>query len=51
MSTLTPICHIRGDELDDAGTHELVHHIRGTATPDEQALRSFTRRKRKQLPI
>jgi hypothetical protein len=30
------ICQIRGDELDDAGTHEPVHHIRGT--PDEQAL-------------
>jgi hypothetical protein len=29
------ICQIRGDELDDAGTHELVHHIPGTATPIE----------------
>jgi hypothetical protein len=25
---LETICQIRGDELDDAGTHELVHHIR-----------------------
>jgi hypothetical protein len=49
--TLTPICQIRGDELDDAGTYELVHHIRGKATPDELALDSFTRRKLKQLPI
>jgi hypothetical protein len=31
------ICQIRGDELDDAGTHEVVHHIRGKATPAEQA--------------
>jgi hypothetical protein len=45
------ICQIRGDELDDAGTHELVHHIRGKATPDELALGSFTRPKLKQLPI
>jgi hypothetical protein len=42
---------IRGDELDGAGTQELVHHIRGEATPDEQDLGSFTRRKLKQLPI
>jgi hypothetical protein len=27
------ICQIRRGELDDAGTHELVHHIRGTARP------------------
>jgi hypothetical protein len=45
------VCQIRGDELDDAGTFELVHHIRGKATPDELALGSFTRRKLKQLPI
>jgi hypothetical protein len=45
------ICQIRGDELDEANTHELVHHIHGTATPDEQVLGSFTRRKLKQLPI
>jgi hypothetical protein len=37
--------------MDDAGTHELVHHIRGTATPGEQAFASFTRRKLKQFPI
>jgi hypothetical protein len=45
------ICQIRGDDVDDAGTHELVHHIRSTATLDEQALGSFTPRKLKQLPI
>jgi hypothetical protein len=45
------VCQIRGDDLDDAGTHELVHHIRGKATADELALGSFTRRKLKQLPI
>jgi hypothetical protein len=45
MRTLTPICS------DDAGTHELVQHIRGKDTPEEQALGSFTRRKLKQLPI
>jgi hypothetical protein len=45
------ICQIRGDELDGASTHELVHHIRGEATPDEQVLVSFTRPKLKQLPI
>ena len=44
-------CQIRGDELDDAGTYELVHHIRGKAIADELALGSFTRRKLKQLPI
>jgi hypothetical protein len=54
--TLTPICskrfcQIRGNELDDAGTHELVHHIRGKATPEEEALGSFARRKLKPLPI
>jgi hypothetical protein len=48
---LETICKIRGDEVDDAGTYELVHHIRGKATPDELALDSFTRRKLKQLPI
>jgi hypothetical protein len=32
------IRHIRGDEVDGAGTHEVVHHIIGEATPDEQAL-------------
>jgi hypothetical protein len=35
--------------MNSAGTHELVHHIRGhhivgEATPDEQALCSFTHR-------
>ncbi len=30
------VCQIRGDDLDDAGTHELVHHIRGKATPEEE---------------
>jgi hypothetical protein len=45
------ICKIRGDELDGAGTHELAHHIRDEATPDEQELGPFTRRKLKQLPI
>jgi hypothetical protein len=43
------VCKIRGDELDDAGPYELVHHIRGKATPDELALGFFTRRKLKQL--
>ncbi len=44
------ICQIRGDELDGAGIDGLVHHIRRTnATPDEQALGSFTQRKLKQL--
>jgi hypothetical protein len=43
-----PLCQTRGDELDGAGTHELVHHIRVAATPDEQGL---ARRKPKQLPI
>jgi hypothetical protein len=50
------ICQIRGDELDGAGTHELVHHIRGAgthelvyhirgeATPAQQALGPTTRR-------
>jgi hypothetical protein len=37
--------------VDDAGTHELVHHIRGKATPEEEALGSFTCRKLKPLPI
>jgi hypothetical protein len=45
------VCQIRWDELDGAGTCELVYHIRGKATPDELALGSFTRRKLKQLPI
>jgi hypothetical protein len=45
------ICQIRGNELDDAGTHDLVYHIRGKATPEEEALGSFTRRKLKPLPI
>lgn len=49
--TLTPICQIRGDELDGASTHELVHHIHGKATPDERVHGSFTRCKPKQLPI
>jgi hypothetical protein len=40
-----------GDYLDVARTRELVHHIRGKATPDEYALVSFTRRKLKQLPF
>jgi hypothetical protein len=38
-------CQIRGDELDEAGIYELLHHIRGKATAD------VTRRKLKQLPI
>jgi hypothetical protein len=45
------ICQIRGDEVDAADTHELVQHIHGTATHDEQALGSFTRRKLKRLRI
>jgi hypothetical protein len=45
------VCQIRADEVDDAGTFELVHHIRGKATADELALGCFTRRKLKQLPI
>jgi hypothetical protein len=32
------VCQIRVDDLDDAGTYEVVHHIRGKATPDEFAL-------------
>jgi hypothetical protein len=49
--TFGTVCQIRGDELDDAGTYELVHRIRGKATPDELDLGSFTSRKIKQLPI
>jgi hypothetical protein len=45
------VCQTNGDELDDAGTYELVHHIRGKATADKVALGSFTRCKLKQLPI
>ena len=45
------VSQIHGDELDDAGTYQLVHHSRGEATADELALGSFTRRKLKQLPI
>jgi hypothetical protein len=46
------ICQNRGDELDGAGTPELVHHIRGEASPPyEQVLGSYTRRKLTQLPI
>jgi hypothetical protein len=45
------ICQIRGDDVDDTGAHELAHRICGTATPDEQALGSFTPCKLKQLPI
>jgi hypothetical protein len=46
------ICKIIGDELEDgAGTHELIHHIRSTATPDEQPPGFFSRLKLKQLPI
>jgi hypothetical protein len=43
------IFQIRGDELDGAGTRKLVHYIRGEATPDEEVIGSFTRRKHKQL--
>ncbi len=50
-SLFETICQIRGDELDGAGTNELVHHILGEAKPDEHDLGSFTRRKLKQLPI
>jgi hypothetical protein len=45
------LSQIRGDEVDDTGTYELVHHIRGKATPDEPALDFFTRCKLKQLPV
>jgi hypothetical protein len=45
------ICQIRGDEVDGAGTHELVHHIRDEATPEEEALGTLTRRMLKQLSI
>ena len=45
------ICQIRGDNVDDAGTHELVHHVRDIAAPDEQALGSFTPPKLKQFPF
>jgi hypothetical protein len=38
------ICQIRGDELDDAGTHALVHRIRREATHDEHVLDSYTHR-------
>jgi hypothetical protein len=44
------VCQIRGDQLYAAGTYELVHHIRGKATPDELALGSFAPRKLAQLP-
>jgi hypothetical protein len=44
------ISQVREDELEDAGTFELVHHIRGKAPPNELALASFTRRKLKHLP-
>jgi hypothetical protein len=43
------VFQIRVDELDDAGTYELVHHIRGKATANALSLGSFTRRKLKQL--
>jgi hypothetical protein len=45
------VCQIRGNGLDDAGTYELVHHIRGKAAAGELALNSSTRCKLKQLPI
>jgi hypothetical protein len=47
------VCQIRRDEVDDAGTYELVlvHHIRGKGAPNELGLGSFTRRELKQLPI
>jgi hypothetical protein len=44
------ICWV-GRRTDDAGTHELVHHIRGKATPEELSPGSFTRRKLKRLPL
>jgi hypothetical protein len=45
------VCQSRGDKVDDGGTYELVHHIRGRVRPDELALGSFTRRKLRQLSI
>jgi hypothetical protein len=46
------VCQILADELDDAGTYELVRqHIRGKSAHDELALASFTCRKLKQLRI
>jgi hypothetical protein len=45
------VCQIRGDELDDTGNYEVVHHIRGKATLDELTLGSVTRREVKQLLI
>jgi hypothetical protein len=53
--TLTPICSkqfVRFVETNWAMLALMkVHHIRGTATPDEQALGSFTRHKFEQLTI
>jgi hypothetical protein len=56
--TLTPICSKRFVRFVEtnwmvlgAGTHKLIHHIRGEATPDEKALGSFTRRKLKELSV
>jgi hypothetical protein len=37
--------------VDSAGSHGLVHHIRGEATPDEHALGTFTRRKLKERSL
>jgi hypothetical protein len=34
------LCQICGDELDVAGTNELVHHIHSEATPDGQPKRN-----------
>jgi hypothetical protein len=44
------ICQICGDEQHGAGTHELVHHIRGDAVADEESLDSLTHRKPMEFP-
>jgi hypothetical protein len=47
-----PICHIRGDRLDDADTHETVYHILGTDSYTWRTRFWFLHRhKLKQLPI
>jgi hypothetical protein len=47
--TLTPICSNRFVRF--LCRHSWFHQIRGIATPDKEALASFTRRTLKQLPI
>jgi hypothetical protein len=45
------IRQIRRDEVDGAGTYELVHHNRSENRAEEETLGSSTRRKLEQLPI